>query len=84
MNPPKTLVYSDPHCPVCKTVVKTLKPAVKAGKVQIVRDGSKKAKEILKQVKVRYVPECVTEVEPGKFVRCDIARLVKKAERGEL
>jgi len=81
---PKTLVYSDPHCPVCKTVTKTLRPAVKAGKVTIVKDGSKKAKQILEQVKIRYVPECVTEVEPGKFVRCDIAKLVRQAEKGEL
>jgi glutaredoxin len=81
---PKTLVYSDPNCPVCKTVAKTLKPAVKAGKVTIVKDGSKKAKQILEQVKIRYVPECIQEGPDGKFTRCNIETLVKKAEKGEL
>jgi glutaredoxin len=85
LSGPKTLVYSDPSCPVCKEVSRTLEPAVKAGKVTIVKDGSKKAKEILDSgLKIKYVPECVTEIAPGKYVRCDIESLVKKAEKGEL
>jgi hypothetical protein len=79
------MVLTDDSCPVCRDVKETLAPAVKAGKITIVKDGSRKAKEILKSgVKIKYVPECVTEVSPGKFVKCDIEKLVKQAEEGKL
>jgi len=81
---PQTIVVVDDSCPVCTTVKKDLAPAVKKGKVKLVRDGTKKAKEILQQVPIKYVPECVREVSPGKFERCDIEKLIASAKAGKL
>ncbi len=83
MNGGKKLLYVDPGCPACAEVKKILKPQIRAGEVELVRDGSKKAKEILGQVRVKYVPECIMETSPGKFARCSIDSLVKEAGKNE-
>jgi thioredoxin-like negative regulator of GroEL len=82
--PEKTLLLVADDCPVCTDVKENVfKKALQEGKLELVRDGTDKAREVAKQLNIRSVPECVLEKD-GKYSICSIDALVQKAKAGKL
>ncbi len=81
--PEKTLLFTTETCPVCVDTKALLAPEIAAGKIEVVEASTPKAREILKQVAIKEVPECIVETN-GRFTRCNFEALVKRATEGKL
>jgi hypothetical protein len=60
-----------------------LAPEIAEGKIEVVEASSEKAKDILRQVQIKEVPECIISRD-GKYTRCDFDELMKKAAERQL
>ncbi len=74
----KTILLVSEACPACTEAETLLEPSIKNGEINVVEvSKDPKVDQILKQVQVTAVPECIRE-EDGKFSKCDIEELLRK------
>jgi len=79
----KPILFVTDTCPVCNDTKAMLAPEIELGKIELVEASTPKAKDIVRQVPIKEVPECIVMVN-GKYQRCDIEKLMDDAVNGRL
>ncbi len=80
----KPILFTTDTCPVCNSTKKMLAPEIEEGKIEVVEVTQPKARDILRDVNIKEVPECIIQVDGGKYARCDFDELMRKAAERRL